>query len=348
MSESHISQMPGAGPLALVGDFGGTNVRLALTDLTEVAPAFTNVRHFHSKEFARAGDTVTAYLKDLIERPAVAVIAAAGPVDNGAVRFTNLGWSLTERELTEQGFARAQIVNDFVAAACATRLLSESDVYQTGPGSVDKNSNVAVMGPGTGFGASALIADDDGRAVAIAAEGGHASLAPDDEIEIEALRYLMRDMGHVSIERVLSGPGICNLHRALNAMEDVRDEVGSAEEISRRALAGERLGMRTMKRFCAMLGGVAGNLALTYGAKGGLFVAGGIVPSILPILNDSEFRNRFESKGRFAEYLRPIATQVIVRQDAAFLGAAYVARALTNQAAFAQVVASPGESLSAT
>jgi glucokinase len=315
-------------PLVLVGDFGGTNVRLALADLTCDVPSFENVRHYHTKDFARAADTIAAYLADAPKKPSVAVIAAAGPVSRGAVHFTNLGWTLAEPELLAMGFSAVRIINDFVAAALATRMLSVADVHQIGPGTPDRNRNAAVMGPGTGFGASALVMDDSGSAIPMAAEGGHASFAPDDEVEIEVLRHLMRRFGHVSVERILSGPGLCNLHEALNAIEGRSDALADSEEITRRALGGEQLSLRTVERFCAIAGSVAGNLALTYGALGGVYIAGGIAPAILSILDRSQFRARFESKGRFADYLRPIATQVIVRSDAAFLGAVSAARAL--------------------
>jgi glucokinase len=322
----------GTGPnVALVGDFGGTHVRLALADLAEKIPAIAYVHHYLSKDFRRAADTIAAYLNEAAARPRVAVIAVAGPVNAGVVRFTNLGWSLSETELHAMGFSAVRIINDYVAAAFATQLLEEGDVHQIGPGTTDSRRNAAVMGPGTGFGASALVFENNGHAVAIAAEGGHASLAPDDDVEIEVLRILMRGQSHVSIERVLSGPGLCRLHEALNALEGVVDDVRDAEEITRGAMDGERLRLRTLERFCAMLGGVAGNLALTYGAQGGVYIAGGIAPAILPALDHSDFRLRFESKGRFADYLRPIATRVIVRADAAFLGAAHAARTLQER-----------------
>ena len=314
--------------LALVGDFGGTHVRLALADLSGEVPVIGEVRHYLSKDFPRAADTIAAYLKEVSERPTVAVIAVAGPVNDGAVHFTNLGWSLAERDLDELGMRSARIINDFVAVALATRLLDTVDIHEIGTGSADRRRNVAVMGPGTGFGASALVFEHDGHAVAMAAEGGHASFAPDDDLEIEVLRFLMRRHGHVSIERVLSGPGLSNLHEALNALEDVTDDARDPEDITRGALEGDGYALRTLRRFCAILGGVAGNLALTYGAQGGVYIAGGIAPGILPILDRSDFRRRFESKGRFADYLRPIATRVIVRADAAFLGAAHAARIL--------------------
>lgn len=311
---------------ALVGDFGGTNVRLALADLTQATPALSGVRHYLSRDFAKADDTIAAYLSEQKVTPRVVVVAAAGPVIDGSVRFTNLGWTLSEASLRGLGFAGAHIINDFVALALSTRVLTPADVRQIGGGNPDRTRNIAVMGAGTGFGASALAVGAESSVVALAAEAGHASFAPDDEVEIEILRILRKRFDHVSVERILSGPGLAELHQALNAIEHVSDDAKESQTITERALAGETLCSRTIERFCAMLGGVAGNLALTYGATGGIYIAGGIVPRFVSILERSEFRRRFESKGRFAAYLRPIATQIIIRPDAAFLGAARVAR----------------------
>lgn len=316
--------------LALVGDFGGTNVRLALADLSAPLPAIREVRHFRTKDFPRAQDTVAAFLNDEGAKPATVVIAAAGPVKKGCVHFTNLGWTICENDLAAMGFSAVRIVNDFVALALATRVFGAGDTINIGDGDLDLGRNAAVLGPGTGFGASALVVESPGRAVPLAAEAGHASFAPGDEVEVEVLRHLQSRIGHVSIERILSGPGLLRLHEALNVIEDVCDVVLDSEELTQRALAGEARSLRTLNRFCAILGSVAGNLALTYGAEGGVYIAGGIVPNVMKILKASDFRRRFESKGRFVDYLCPIATHVIVRPDAAFLGAAHIARQLSE------------------
>jgi glucokinase len=137
---------------------------------------------------------------------------------------------------------------------------------------------------------------------------------------------LSKQFLHVSIERILSGPGLCSLHAALNTIEGVHDGTEDPAVITRRGLAGEQVFARTLMRFCAILGGVAGDFALCYGALGGIFIAGGIAPAILPALEKSDFRKRFEAKGRFDAYLRPIPTRVILHTHAAFLGAAELAR----------------------
>jgi glucokinase len=314
--------------LGLVGDFGGTHVRLGLADLMKHPLEIRGVRHFLSKDFKSGIEPVAAYINDLAaaEKPSVAALAVAGPVSNGEVQFTNLGWSLSVAGIEALGIAEANLVNDYVAMAYATELFAASDVHRIGPGAADARGNIAVIGPGTGFGASALVFGDDGSKVAIPSEGGHASFAPDDETEIEALRRLQHKFVHVSVERILSGPGLCNLHDTLNAMEGISDDVLDPGEITQQALAGEAACLRTLNRFCGILGSVAGNFALSYGAQGGVYIAGGIAPDILGLLDGGDFRRRFEAKGRFEAYLRAIPTLVITKPDATLLGAAEVAR----------------------
>jgi glucokinase len=312
--------------LALVGDIGGTNARLALADISAEHPVISNIREFESRSYKGVGEIVQAYLAETRSSPAIAAIAVAGPIAKGAAHFTNLGWTLSEAELQDAGLASAHLLNDFEALALATKHLAREDVREIGTvGAGDPDATVAVIGPGTGFGASALVRGD-GHALAMAAEGGHASFAPGDELEREILRVLSLKFPHVSIERILSGPGLQNLHEALDLIEGVSDAPLDPADITRRALAGEERFMRTLRRFCSILGSVAGDFALAYGARGGMFIAGGIAPAILSALESSEFRRRFEAKGRFEIYLRAIPTRVIVQPHAAFLGAAERAR----------------------
>lgn len=320
---------------ALVGDVGGTNARFALADLSKTPAAISQMHDYPSHAFNRLSDVVRAYLADsnLQAVPAVAAIAVAGPVNKGRVQFTNLGWSLSETELTAMGFAQARLVNDFTAQALATPHLTQDALHDIGgAGAGDPEKTVAVIGPGTGFGASALVRNN-GRALAIAAEGGHASFAPIDDTEREIQRLLQQQFAHVSIERILSGPGLRGLHNTLNTIEGVTGSPAPDDptEITRRGLAGEAPYARTLLRFCAILGSVAGDFALCYGAQGGLYIAGGIAPAILPALENGEFRRRFEAKGRFEAYLKAIPTRVITHTHAAFLGTAEVARELAAE-----------------
>ena len=306
---------------ALVGDIGGTNARFALADVSGKRPVISQIREYPSKNYKCGGDAIKTYLADVGATPSIAVIAAAGPITKGAVHFTNLGWTFSEDEILHLGFAKAQILNDFEALALSTQHIPpENRKYLGEPREGQPNTTVAVIGPGTGFGASALVRGR-GHAIAMAAEGGHAAFAPNDDVESEVLRILSRKYNwQVSTERVLSGPGLQNLHEALNEIEGVSEAPCDPSEITARALTGEKICVRTIERFCLILGSVAGDFALTYGARGGLFIAGGISPSILPILEKSDFRKRFEAKGRFQSYLAAIPTQVILDGHAAFLG----------------------------
>lgn len=315
--------------MVLVGDIGGTHARLALADIIGKRPTISQIREYSSRAHSSGRDIVSKYLGEISgAAPDIAAIAVAGPVMQGAVHFTNLGWDLSEAELMQAGFKRARLLNDFEALALATQHFEAQDLRTLGPAVPGvPSSTIAVIGPGTGFGASALVRGGE-HAFPLATEGGHASFAPGDDVECEILRVLARKHPHVSIERVLSGPGLKNLHDALSTIEGNPDGVDDPAEITQRALRGETRFVRTLDRFCAILGSVAGDFALYYGARGGVFIAGGIAPSILPILERSAFRTRFEAKGRFRSYLSAIPTRVIMQGHAAFLGAAELARRL--------------------
>lgn len=316
--------------LALVGDIGGTNARYGLVDLSADKPEILDAHGYLTSDYPRSYDSVTAYLErvGLKRPPHLAVIAVAGPIVDGAIRFTNLDWELSESALVGMGFDGARLLNDYAALALAAPLLEAGDTHQIGgPSFVSSQKSIAVLGPGTGFGVSALARDGTGHA-AMATEGGHVAFAPVDEVEIEILRILTRKFGRVSIERILSGPGMCDLHDALCEIDGKGAVHRDPAEITRRAVEGDASALRTVNRFCAILGSVAGDLALTLGAQGGVYIGGGIAPRILDILDASPFRERFEDKGRFRGYVEAIPVKVILRPYAALLGAAHAPRLL--------------------
>jgi len=316
--------------LALVGDIGGTTARLALADVSGTKPVISEIRDYPSRSYKSGSDVVRAYMADTGCKPDTAALAVAGPIAQGAVHFTNLGLTFSETEIRNLGLSRVRLLNDFEALALAIQHLEPDDSSTLGPDEAgEADATVAVIGPGTGFGASAFVRGG-ANAVAMAGEGGHASFGPGDDVEREILAVLARKFSHVSIERVLSGPGLQNLYSALNAIDGIAGDAPDPIEITRLGLQGEAKCARTLSRFCAILGSVAGDFALTYGARGGVFIAGGIAPSILPFLQKSAFRDRFEAKGRFNTYLGAIPTRVIVHTHAAFLGAAELARQLVN------------------
>ena len=195
-----------------------------------------------------------------------------------------------------------------------------------GPEAGDPHSAIAVLGPGTGFGVSALARDVHGTQVAMPSEGGHACFAPGDAVEDEILRILRERYDRVSIERLICGPGLLNMHRALARIEGRETHIDDPAQITTEALENPNSACgATLARFCAILGAVAGDVALTMGSRGGVYIAGGIAPRILPFLKASPFRERFERKGRFQDYMAEIPTWVITHQHAALLGAARVA-----------------------
>lgn len=306
----------------LVGDVGGTHARFAIVDTT--VPPF---RIEHPLDLAEDFPDFIASLRSYLDRvglatcPHAAAIAVAGPVTAGSVTFTNRNWKVSERQLRDFGFQEALLINDFAALAFSISALGARDFHTIGPELTGlQDSPISILGAGTGFGASCL-ARFRGRSVPIATEGGHAGFAPYDEREIAVLKTLARQFGHVSIERVLSGHGIENLRMALAELAGRKSSPLSAAEIVARRQDDEDC-RDAVAMFCAIYGSVAGDFALAHGARGGVFLAGGIAQKIERVLEHSDFRARFESKGRLSGYVKTIPTRLILSQDTAFLGAA--------------------------
>jgi glucokinase len=313
-------------PLGLVGDVGGTNARFALAVRRGGRLTIDQPASFPAADYGAGDDALRAYLGQLkgAPRPAVAVVAAAGPIENGAVSFTNnTAWRFSEGGLEKAGgFRRTWLINDFTAQALAIGHFQDADLRPLGgPGTRPPRGSAAILGPGTGFGSGARI--DDGSSDAIlTSEGGHIGFAPGDETEIEIVRRLTGRFGRVSIERVLSGPGLLNLYQTLAEMRGERAICAEPDEVTRQAMSGEALSRLALERFCAILGSVAGDFALAYGAVGGVYVSGGIAPAVIEVLAASDFRRRFEAKGRMSDYLKAIPTFVVMQPHAALIGAA--------------------------
>ena len=268
-----------------------------------------------------------AFLDGCDIKPTGGVLAVAGPVTDGEIDLTNSPWRVSEAELQTLGLNPVCLINDFEALAWGAPVVPADQLAALGgPASGDPHAAIAVLGPGTGFGVSALARDDQGREIAMPTEGGHACFAPGDPIEDEILRILRRRYERVSIERLICGPGLLNMHRALAEIDGRETHVDDPAQITTEALENPNSHCgATLARFCAILGAVAGDIALTTGARGGVYIAGGIAPRILPFLKASPFRERFERKGRFQDYMAAIPTHVILHKHAALLGAARVA-----------------------
>jgi glucokinase len=303
----------------LLADVGGTNARFAL----ETAPfQFEAVEVLPCAGHASLGAAVKAYLAGPAAQAVApgqvrhAAIAIANPVEGDVVAMTNHHWSFSIAALKyELGLDTLAVVNDFTALAMALPHLGPQQWMQVGGGQPRAGSAIGLVGPGTGLGVGGLV-PVDGRWVALASEGGHASFAPGDDLEIELMLALRREYGHVSAERLLSGAGLELIHRVLSTSEPL-----PAAEITRRALDGSCFDcVRVVECFCAVLGSVAGNVALTLGATGGMYIGGGIVPRLRTLLAQSQFRARFETKGRLSDYVARIPTYLITEPYPAFFG----------------------------
>lgn len=307
----------------LVGDVGGTNARLALVD---AQGRIRNPKTYPAAEYASLTEVMAEYLDSTVgrRRPVHAVIAVAGPVVDGEIEFTNLDWRISEGELIGAfEFHGAKLVNDFAAQALAAPVLDAADLQILGPDlKGDPNAPVVVLGAGTGFGVSLLIRTDRGD-IPVSSEGGHAAFAPYDGVEAAIWASLRRTHGRVSIERILSGPGLYALYRGLADVHG--QEVRHADEKAVLAAGQEgedKLAEETLDRFCEILGSVAGDIALTAGARGGVYISGGIAPRMADRLAAGGFRRRFEDKGRLSDYVQEVPTCLMVHPYAALVGAA--------------------------
>jgi glucokinase len=308
----------------LVGDVGGTHARFAVVEPSEQRPWRILQRLDLAERFATFNDALQSYIEraGFAQLPRSAAIAVAGPVAAGTARFTNRGWDISEQALREVGFERALLINDFAALAFAVDLLGEEHVRTIGPQIKGvEGGTITILGAGTGFGVSCL-ARYGKMAVPMATEGGHMGFAPSDVDELTALKLMWRQSGRVSIERILSGEGLERLFGTLEQSAGRAAPALTAAEISAAALRNDVGASAALTMFCSVYGAVAGDLALAHGARGGVYLAGGIAEKIEGFLMQSPFRRRFEDKGRLTPYVAAIPTKLIVYPDVALLGAA--------------------------
>jgi glucokinase len=278
---------------------------------------------FSSADHPSLAAAVDAYLDGAgaTARPLAAAIAVASPVTGDRVDMTNHPWSFSIKALKRRlGLDRIRVVNDFAAIAHAIPELGPGDIAKIGGGAPAANRPVGIIGPGTGLGVAGLVIAD-GHWHALDTEGGHATLPAASAREAEIIALLRDRFGHVSAERALSGPGLVNLYDAIASLAGVEPASFDPSDISARGRAGsDPMCAEALTTFCAMLGTVAGNLALSLGALGGIYIAGGIVPRLGAWFASSPFRERFEDKGRFRDYQRAIPTCVITHPNPGLLG----------------------------
>ena len=303
----------------VLADIGGTNARFALMEHGNIGP----VEHLRVADFPAATDAITAFLAGHAAGgpPAAAVLGVAGLVENNRCVITNSGWVIDGAELTKMfGFATVRVLNDFEALGWALPALQPADLFPLGEQPAAAGQPMLVFGPGTGLGAACFV-PTDAQPVVVITEAGHATLPATSEREEKVIARLRARFGHASIERALSGSGLENLYEALAVVDGVTPPPRDAAAITQAALDGScDVSRAALEMFCAFLGSVAGNLALTFCARGGVYIAGGIVPRFADRLVETAFRRQFESKGRYVSYLRNIPTSIVVAPDISFLG----------------------------
>jgi glucokinase len=318
----------------LAGDVGGTKVALGLYSQRQGAGAPLVEAEFPSAGYPSLGSVVHEFLKDRKIRIDGACFAVAGPVIGGRAQLTNLPWLLAESELAEELQVRSvHLLNDLVAIAVAVPELQPADLHTLNAGAPAPGGAIAVVAPGTGLG-EAFLVWDGARYRAYPSEGGHANFAPTSEIEAGLLTYLLRELDHVSVERVCSGPGIVNIYRYLHAMGPPSPSpavtpalpVGpaSARSIAEAALRRpepDPLSAAALELFVSVLGAEAGSFVLKVMSTGGVYLAGGIPMRILPALREGGFMRAFTAKGRMRDLLSGVPVHVVMRR-AALLGAA--------------------------
>ncbi len=306
----------------LVADIGGTHARFALVNGAMRPYA---MRVLACAQYASLAAAASDYLAEIDgPMPRAGACAMAMPITGDRLKMTNNRWEFSVEETRQQlGFEHLLVLNDFTALAWSLPHLGPEDKRQVGGGAAIGGAAIGVIGPGTGLGVSGLI--PAGRDwVALQGEGGHVTLSPADAREAKILEIVWREHTHVSVERLVSGMGMGTLHRAVAEVDGLGYTPLEPADITARALAGtDAACVATMETFCAMLGTAAGNVALTLGARGGVYIGGGIVPRLGVWFDRSPFRSRFEAKGRFAAYNATIPTYVIQAAAPALVGAAW-------------------------
>ena len=311
----------------IVADVGGTNGRFAIASFGEDGVELDHTRKYSNAGLSGFADLLSQYLEELgAAAPRRACFATAGLSDGRRGLLTNLGWQLDADALEKQfGLEHLLFVNDFKALARMAPALPLSDSIALNGAPAPDYGPVTVIGPGTGLGVALVLKEPNGT-ITVGTEGGHMTYAPGNELEVRLWQHLAREHEHVYAELLLSGNGLCRIHEFLVA-ESGRGNSGlSAAEITDAALAGDRDCETTVRQFLAVLGSVAGDVALCHGALGGVFLGGGIVRRFIPLVESSDFCERFCAKGRMRDYMSGISIRLITAERVARRGAALLYR----------------------
>ncbi len=303
----------------LVGDVGGTNARLALCSLDD--GTLSNIKNYSGAEFPSLEAVIRIFLEETSTKVKNACIAIACPITGDWVAMTNHTWAFSQSEMKQNlGLETLSIINDFTAISMAIPVLKPEDKIQFGGEEAQPNKPIAVYGAGTGLGVAHLVHTTSGW-MSLPGEGGHVDFAPNSTEEVMVLEALREELGHVSAERLLSGPGLVNIYRGMVLSDEREPENYLPKDITERALADEDIDCRrALSLFCVLMGRFGGNLALNLATFGGVYIAGGIVPRFLEFFQASGFRVAFEDKGRFQSYLQPIPVYLITHNQPGLLG----------------------------
>lgn len=303
-----------------VADVGGTNIRLA----REVHGELIDIKKYLCKDYDTIADVIQLYFDEFPDiRFRAGCIGIACPVIADRVKMTNHHWQFSIQEL--KAHLRLDwlgVINDYDAVAMSLPVLKPEQRKQLGGGEARADGNIAVFGPGTGLGVGHLV-NTGSRWQPLDGEGGHVDFAPVDETDLIVWRFLREKYGYASAEEVMSGRGLVQIYQALAQHQGVPAEFTEPSDVSKHAVAGTcKLCEAALNQFCANMGTFAGNLALNLGTHGGVYIAGGITQRFVDFLEASDFRKRFEAKGRFSQYVSAIPTFVITEPDHGLLGAA--------------------------
>ncbi|MBE9582220.1 MAG: glucokinase [Proteobacteria bacterium] len=318
--------------MVLAGDIGGTKTNLGLFSKGKRRPLLKAIETYPSRKALNLEQIIEQFLAKHPVSISSACLGIAGPVENGLCKTTNLPWTVSERKIKNRfGWDKVRLINDLAATAWAVPVLTKSEFVALNRQRPARGGNLGLIAPGTGLG-MALLVSKDGQYIPIPSEGGHSDFAPQSESELALWQYLNQRVGHVSVERVLSGPGLFIIYCWLKYTGQGEEPAWLAEKmnendpskvIAEAALVDEQpLCVKTLNLFVSIFGAAAGNLALTGLTTGGVYLGGGIPPKILPKLKEDVFMKAFTNKGRFRGLLGQIPVRVIMNDKAALLGAA--------------------------
>ena len=312
---------------SLVADIGGTNARFSAVPQGQLESEYEF--HHSVEEYPQFAGLIGGLLAEIAEAtgwncpPESACFAVACPADTEVITFTNSHWEFTKTSLKQAlNCGNLSVINDFEAVAHGITELGREDLVQVGGQSPIVDKAIGILGAGTGLGVAGLVYHNDGYHV-LDTEGGHADYAPIDSIQSAVVNCLRETYGRVSLERLLSGKGLLNIYTALCTIEGAEAVFTTPAEVVAGALdSADAKALQTLNMFCEGMGSAAGNLALTFGAKGGIYIAGGVIPRFQEFFINSGFRHKFEDKGRFVSYLQPIPVYLVIRSNLGLLGAA--------------------------